>query len=86
VRVSKYQAKALQRVQRGVRQLSRARTVITDRLHVHIISILLGKEHAVLDNSYGKIGRFRAAFPEPPGLTYAATSYEDAEAWAKQRS
>lgn len=81
-----YEAKARQRFERGVRQISRAQTVITDRLHVHIISILLGKEHAVLDNSYGKIGRFRAAFPEPPGLTYAATSYEDAEAWAKQRS
>jgi pyruvyl transferase EpsO len=83
MRVAKYQAKALQRFGRGVRQISRGRIVITDRLHVHIISILLGKEHAVLDNSYGKIGRFRAAFPEPPGLTYAATSYEDAEAWAR---
>lgn len=86
VRIAKYKAKALQRFRRGVRQLSRANIVITDRLHVHIISLLMDKRHAVLDNSYGKIGRFRAAFPEPPGLTYTASSYKDAEDWARQHS
>lgn len=85
MRTAKYEAKADQRLRRGVKQLSRAQTIITDRLHVHIISLLLGKKHAVLDNSYGKIGRFRSAFPEPPGLTYTASSFEDAEEWARQQ-
>jgi exopolysaccharide biosynthesis predicted pyruvyltransferase EpsI len=86
MRVTSYNAVAEQRVGRGVKQLSRADTIITDRLHVHIISTLMGKPHAVLDNSYGKIARFRAAFPEPEGLTYAASSYADALAWARQQA
>lgn len=50
------------RLGRGVTQLSRARFVITDRLHVHVLATLLGLPHAVLDNSYGKIGRFADSF------------------------
>lgn len=86
VRVTSYNAMAEQRLDRGIRQLSRADTIITDRLHVHIVSVLMGKPHAVLDNSYGKIGRFRSAFPEPEGLTYTATSYADALEWARQQA
>lgn len=84
VRVSSYNAVADTRLGRGVRQLSRAHKILTDRLHVHIISTLMGKPHAVLDNSYGKIGRFRAAFPEPDGLTFAASSLDEALEWARQ--
>jgi len=43
------------RVARGVRQLSRGRVVVTDRLHAHLLSLLLGIPHVVLDNHYGKI-------------------------------
>ena len=50
------------RIERGLRQLSTARYVITDRLHAHILCTLLGIPHSFLDNSYGKIARFSAAF------------------------
>ena len=41
---------------RGAKELySRADLVIVDRLHAHILAVLLGIPHIVLDNSYGKI-------------------------------
>lgn len=83
IRLSSYEAVAQQRFDRGRAQLSRAERVITDRLHVHIVCLLMGKPHAVLDNSYGKIARFRAAFPEPPGLTTSVASLEEALDWAR---
>lgn len=86
VRFGKYDAAANQRLARGVRQLARARVIVTDRLHVHIISLLMGKPHAVLDNSYGKIARFMAAFSGNNDLSYRATSLEDAFEWAKARA
>lgn len=65
------------RLGRGVAQLSRARFVITDRLHVHILATLLGLPHVFLDNSYGKIGRFSEAFgTQWAGCARAATLAE----------
>lgn len=46
------------RMKRGVDLLSDAHIVITDRLHVHILSILLGKPHVIVDNNYGKLKHF----------------------------
>ncbi|HEU4648794.1 MAG TPA: polysaccharide pyruvyl transferase family protein [Gemmatimonadales bacterium] len=46
---------ARHRLLRGVTMLSRGRVVITDRLHAHILSLLLGVPHCLLDNSYGKV-------------------------------
>jgi len=86
MRFGKYDAAANNRLARGVRQLARARVVVTDRLHVHIISLLMGKPHAVLDNSYGKIARFMAAFSGNNDLSYRATSVEDAFEWARARA
>jgi pyruvyl transferase EpsO len=42
------------RLLRGLTLLSRGRGVITDRLHAHILSLLLDKPHVLVDNSYGK--------------------------------
>src|SRR5262249_29798872 len=42
----------------GCRLLARGKVVITDRLHGHILSLLLGIPHVVLDNSYGKLSHF----------------------------
>ena len=53
---------ARRRVARGLRLLSTARVIVSDRLHVHILSTLLGIPHVTLDNVYGKIGRFSTAF------------------------
>lgn len=46
------------RVERGLHLLSRGRLVITDRLHAHILSSLMGIPHVALDNSYGKISSY----------------------------
>lgn len=43
------------RLERGLELLSRGRCIITDRLHGHILTTLLGIPQIVLDNSYGKV-------------------------------
>jgi exopolysaccharide biosynthesis predicted pyruvyltransferase EpsI len=50
----RYDRLAAGRVARGFRALSRGRVVVTDRLHGHILSLLLGIPHVFLDNTYGK--------------------------------
>jgi len=49
---------AQNRLDRGVKLLSSAEFVITDRLHGHILCLLLGIPHIALDNSYGKLSGF----------------------------
>jgi len=34
----------------------RARVVVVDRLHAHVLAVLLGIDHVLLDNSYRKLG------------------------------
>lgn len=53
-----YKSLARHRLARGVALLSSGRRVITDRLHGHILSLLVGIPHVALDNSYGKVGGF----------------------------
>ena len=50
-----YPAVAAERVERGRRILSRGRVVVSDRLHAHVLCLLLGVPHMVLDNTYGKV-------------------------------
>lgn len=77
-------AAAEQRFERGIRQISRAKAIVTDRLHVHICSTLLGRPHAVLDNSYGKIARHMNTFyPEGTGLTHRPETLAEAIDWAQ---
>jgi pyruvyl transferase EpsO len=42
----------------AARLFARHETVITDRLHGHILACLLRKENTVIDNSYGKNSRY----------------------------
>jgi pyruvyl transferase EpsO len=85
MRLARFNSAARQRFGRGIRQIGRARTLVTDRLHVHILSLLLGRPHAVLDNAYGKIGRFMAAFAGRTPLAYRAQSLADAVEWARKQ-
>ncbi len=77
-----YDAVARARVARGCRLLSSGRVVITDRLHAHILSLLLGIPHAVLDNSYGKLRRFLDVWTGEAAGVHGASSTDDAERWA----
>jgi exopolysaccharide biosynthesis predicted pyruvyltransferase EpsI len=49
---------ARERLRRGCEILGRGRSVITDRLHGHILCMLLGIPHVLIDNSYGKVSGF----------------------------
>jgi pyruvyl transferase EpsO len=62
LRGSYYNALAGERLRRGLRQLASYRYIVSDRLHVHILSTLLGRHHALLDNNYGKLTSFIAAW------------------------
>jgi exopolysaccharide biosynthesis predicted pyruvyltransferase EpsI len=57
-----YNALAAVRLRRGLRLLASFRYIVSDRLHVHILSTLLGRHHALLDNSYGKLSSFTEAW------------------------
>lgn len=46
------------RLARGIDLLSSGRQVVTDRLHGHLLCLLLGVPHVALDNVYGKIGAY----------------------------
>lgn len=61
-RAAQHDAMAWRRFRRGVDLLSRGRVVITDRLHGHILSLLLDIPHVALDNTYGKLGGFIEAW------------------------
>ena len=47
-----------QRLMTGLHFLSRGRVIVSDRLHAHILSVLLGKPSVMLDNSYKKVSSF----------------------------
>ncbi len=82
LRAASYQTAARARVLRGCRLLSSGRVVITDRLHAHLLCLLAGIPHAVLDNSYGKLGAFLDRWTGEAAGVHRADSTEDAEDWA----
>lgn len=53
------------RTELGIQILCQGRMVVTDRLHGMIMSTLMGLPHVFLDNTYGKIQSYRAAFFQP---------------------
>lgn len=57
-RADDYAALAAARVTRGLGLLSRGRRIVTDRLHGHILAMLLDIPHVALDNDYGKISGY----------------------------
>lgn len=75
---SSYDGQARKRVAFGCSLLSQGKVVITDRLHGHILSLLLGIPHVILDNSYGKVRGFFEAWTEGTPLARWADSPEAA--------
>lgn len=70
---------ARQRLTHGCRLLSRGRIVVTDRLHGHILSLLLGIPHVLLDNSNGKVKRFYDMWTAESDLVQWADSPHDVD-------
>jgi pyruvyl transferase EpsO len=51
--------------------------VVTDRLHGHILSVLLGIPHVLMDNSYGKNESFYATWTHDLDLVRWAKGGDD---------
>jgi pyruvyl transferase EpsO len=75
-----------QRVRDGCAIRANGQVVITDRLHGHILCLLLGIPHVVLDNSYGKVRQFYETWTRGTPLARwadtPAQALETATAWA----
>ena len=79
-----WEALARERLSRGCALLSEGEVVVTDRLHGHLLSVLLGIPHVVLDNSYGKIRDYYDTWTHSCGLTHWATTPEEASLLARR--
>lgn len=80
LRVRWYNWLAKGRVERGIEQLCEGRGVITDRLHGHILCVLLDIAHVALDNDYGKVSNYINAWTHKyPDVTTAKSSLEAVE-------
>lgn len=75
-------ATALSERARGVDLLGSGRVVVTDRLHGHILSLLMGRHHVVVDNNYGKIGGIMDAWTGTDPLVHRAADFAAAGAMA----
>lgn len=69
---------------RGVDLLGRGRVVVVDRLHGHILALLAGVPHVVLDNNYGKVSGTHHAWTHPAVLATWADTGDQARATALQ--
>jgi pyruvyl transferase EpsO len=79
-----YDVAAAQRVARGLRILARGEVVVTDRLHAHVFSLLLGRPHVLLDQSYGKTRSFYETWTKPCALASWAETTDEALATARR--
>jgi exopolysaccharide biosynthesis predicted pyruvyltransferase EpsI len=62
---------------RGCRLLASGRVVVTDRLHGHLLSLLLGLPHVILGDRHGKIASTRATWTcHWPATRWARTPQE----------
>lgn len=77
-RLAYYQQLANGRLDRGLRLLSSGQTVITDRLHAHILSTLLDIPHVALDNNYGKVSGYIKAWTHSYPCVKAAKTAQEA--------
>ena len=73
-----FDARAQARLERGVRLLSEGQVVITDRLHGHVLCLMLGIPHVLLDNSYGKLRDFYETWTHSETSVKWASSPEEA--------
>jgi pyruvyl transferase EpsO len=74
---------ARRRLSLGIERLSRGRVVITDRLHGHLLAVLLGIPHVVLDNASGKCRSFWETWTSSFPLATWANDPDEALAGAR---
>ena len=78
-----YEPLARERLARGCHLLSSGRVVITDRLHGHILCLLMGIPHVLLDNNYGKNKHYYETWTHDSPITRWAHSPAEAIAQGK---
>ena len=81
-----YHSRAEQQLKRGISILNQGQVVITDRLHAHILCILLGIPHYLLDNNYGKVSGFFKAWTHSSQLATWCDSEAEAISLAIQHT
>jgi exopolysaccharide biosynthesis predicted pyruvyltransferase EpsI len=69
---------AQERLKRGCRQLSRGRVIVTERLHGHILGLLLGIPQVLVGDRYGKLQSFYDTWTKDTPLTLWAGSAGEA--------
>jgi exopolysaccharide biosynthesis predicted pyruvyltransferase EpsI len=82
--VEAYEQVAQFRLARGIEMLASGERVITDRLHGHIISALLGKASYLLDNTYGKNSSFFRTWRRQLSAHDHCGNVEGLQAWLDQ--
>ena len=70
-------------VDQAMQILARGRVVITNRLHGHVMALLLGIPSVVLDGTYGKVHGVASITTDASPLTHLARSHDDALATAR---
>jgi pyruvyl transferase EpsO len=65
-------------VLRGLHILGRGRVVVTDKLHGHVLALLAGLPHVVLDNGYGKVSGVHESWTRPSTLAHWAATGDEA--------
>jgi exopolysaccharide biosynthesis predicted pyruvyltransferase EpsI len=73
-----FDALANLRVTHGLRLLSSSRIVVTDRLHAHILCLLLGTPHVIVETGYGKIRGFYETWTSESSIVRFADRPEEA--------
>ena len=65
------------RMRRGCRMLTRGRVTITNRLHGHLMCLLMGQPHVVCDNANGKVFAYRDTWGcDAPFVRFASSAAE----------
>lgn len=75
---------AVQRLRVGLELLQQGRVVVTDRLHGHLLTLLLGRPSVALDNNYGKVSSFYQTWTSALPESNWADSPEQAVQLARQ--
>jgi exopolysaccharide biosynthesis predicted pyruvyltransferase EpsI len=79
-----YDKLAMSRVRHGERLVSRAEVVVTDRLHGHILALLMGRPHVLVNDQYDKVGRFyRTWSSSTAGIKFAE---DGQDAWEQAQA
>lgn len=71
-------------VRRGLAILGYGRVLVTDKLHGHLLALLAGIPHVVMDNAYGKVSGTYRTWTQPSTLAHWAEDGERAREIARQ--